>query len=256
MVPITFLLADAFDIDPIPLILIEVMACNIGGAATLIGDPPNIMIGAATGLSFIEFLVNMAPIAYLTVIAGGRACSTSPSGAGCRSRRGVARPRDGARRAPLDRGPGRAAPAGAAAAADDPRVLRPQAARRSSRRRSRWPARRRCCWSRASRSTTTLGGIEWPTLFFFARPVRDGRRARAHRRDRRAGARRSSRSTDGDRTAELLGIAWVGGDRRRHRRQHPADRDDDPRRRRRSPATPATTPTGGRSRSAPASAAT
>ncbi len=46
VVPITFLLADAFDIDPIPLILIEVMACNIGGTATLIGDPPNIMIGA------------------------------------------------------------------------------------------------------------------------------------------------------------------------------------------------------------------
>jgi Na+/H+ antiporter NhaD/arsenite permease-like protein len=67
MVPITFLLADAFDIDPIPLILIEVMACNIGGTATLIGDPPNIMIAGATGLSFMDFLVNLAPIAYLTV---------------------------------------------------------------------------------------------------------------------------------------------------------------------------------------------
>jgi Na+/H+ antiporter NhaD/arsenite permease-like protein len=66
MVPITFLLADAFDVDPIPLILIEVMACNIGGAATLIGDPPNIMIASATGLTFMEFIVNMAPIAYVT----------------------------------------------------------------------------------------------------------------------------------------------------------------------------------------------
>ncbi len=66
MVPITFLLADALDIEPIPLILIEVMACNIGGAGTLIGDPPNIMIAGATGLSFIEFLIHMAPIAYLT----------------------------------------------------------------------------------------------------------------------------------------------------------------------------------------------
>lgn len=66
MVPITFLLADAFDIDPIPLILIEVMACNIGGTATLIGDPPNIMIAGATGLSFMDFLVNLAPIAYVT----------------------------------------------------------------------------------------------------------------------------------------------------------------------------------------------
>lgn len=71
MVPITFLLADAFDIDPIPLILIEVMACNTGGAATLIGDPPNIMIGAATGLSFVEFLLNMGPIAYFAAFSIG-----------------------------------------------------------------------------------------------------------------------------------------------------------------------------------------
>jgi Na+/H+ antiporter NhaD/arsenite permease-like protein len=49
MVPITFLLADALDIDPIPLILIEIIASNIGGTATLIGDPPNILIAGATG---------------------------------------------------------------------------------------------------------------------------------------------------------------------------------------------------------------
>ncbi len=66
LVPITFLLADALDIDPIPLILIEVLACNIGGTATLIGDPPNIMIAGATDLSFMDFIVNLAPIAYLT----------------------------------------------------------------------------------------------------------------------------------------------------------------------------------------------
>jgi len=71
IVPITFLLADAFDIDPIPLVLIEVMACNTGGAATLIGDPPNIMIGAATGLSFVEFLFNMGPIAYTAAFSIG-----------------------------------------------------------------------------------------------------------------------------------------------------------------------------------------
>ena len=52
IVPITFLLADALDIDPIPLIVIEVIASNIGGTATLIGDPPNIIIAGATGLSF------------------------------------------------------------------------------------------------------------------------------------------------------------------------------------------------------------
>ena len=68
VVPITFLLADALDIDPIPLIIIEVMASNIGGTATLIGDPPNIIIAGATGLTFNEFIVNLAPIALLTFV--------------------------------------------------------------------------------------------------------------------------------------------------------------------------------------------
>jgi Na+/H+ antiporter NhaD/arsenite permease-like protein len=66
MVPITFLLADALDIDPIPLIVIEIIASNIGGTATLIGDPPNILIAGATDLSFLAFIVNLAPIAALT----------------------------------------------------------------------------------------------------------------------------------------------------------------------------------------------
>ena len=44
VVPITFLLADALDIDPVPLIVIEIVASNLGGTATLIGDPPNILI--------------------------------------------------------------------------------------------------------------------------------------------------------------------------------------------------------------------
>ena len=66
VVPITFLLADALDIDPIPLIVIEVMASNIGGTATLIGDPPNIIIAGATGLTFNEFIVNLAPVVVVT----------------------------------------------------------------------------------------------------------------------------------------------------------------------------------------------
>jgi Na+/H+ antiporter NhaD/arsenite permease-like protein len=69
IVPITFLLADALDIDPLPLVLIEIIASNIGGTATLIGDPPNIMIAGATGLTFIEFVVNLAPIAFLAFAA-------------------------------------------------------------------------------------------------------------------------------------------------------------------------------------------
>lgn len=64
--PITFLLADALDIDAVPLLIIEVMASNIGGTATLIGDPPNIIIAGATGLSFNAFIVNLAPIVLVT----------------------------------------------------------------------------------------------------------------------------------------------------------------------------------------------
>jgi Na+/H+ antiporter NhaD/arsenite permease-like protein len=69
MVPITFLLADALDIDPLPLVLIEIIASNIGGTATLIGDPPNIMIAGATGLSFTEFVTNLGPIALVSFLA-------------------------------------------------------------------------------------------------------------------------------------------------------------------------------------------
>ncbi len=68
MVPITFLLADALDIDPIPLVLIEIIASNIGGTATLIGDPPNILIAGATDLTFGDFFVNLAPIAAIAFV--------------------------------------------------------------------------------------------------------------------------------------------------------------------------------------------
>ncbi len=73
VVPITFLLADALDVNPIPLIMIEIFASNIGGTATLIGDPPNILIAGHTGLSFGAFITNLAPIALLTsvVVIGG-----------------------------------------------------------------------------------------------------------------------------------------------------------------------------------------
>ncbi|CAA9486297.1 MAG: Na+/H+ antiporter NhaD and related arsenite permeases [uncultured Solirubrobacteraceae bacterium] len=68
IVPITFLLADALDIDALPLVIIEVIASNIGGTATLIGDPPNILIAGATGLSFGAFVVNLAPVALVTFL--------------------------------------------------------------------------------------------------------------------------------------------------------------------------------------------
>ncbi len=68
MVPITFLLADALDLDPIPLVIIEIIASNIGGTATLIGDPPSIIIAGATGLSFGSFISNPAPIAVVVFV--------------------------------------------------------------------------------------------------------------------------------------------------------------------------------------------
>jgi Na+/H+ antiporter NhaD/arsenite permease-like protein len=60
--PVTLLITEELEIDPYPFLFAEIFSSNIGGAATLIGDPPNIMIGSAVGLSFNDFLVNLAPI--------------------------------------------------------------------------------------------------------------------------------------------------------------------------------------------------
>ena len=69
VVPITLLLADLLRVSPIPLVLTEVVASNIGGTATLIGDPPNIMIGThRPELSFLDFIVNLAPVSLLTLV--------------------------------------------------------------------------------------------------------------------------------------------------------------------------------------------
>src|SRR5688572_25085209 len=68
VVPITFVLADALDIDPVPLVIIEIITSNIGGTATLIGDPPNILIAGHTGLSFGAFIANLAPIVVVTMV--------------------------------------------------------------------------------------------------------------------------------------------------------------------------------------------
>src|ERR671917_188768 len=67
MVPVTFLIADALDASPTPFLLTQVMASNIGGAATLIGDPPNILIGSAAELTFADFVVNMTPIVLISL---------------------------------------------------------------------------------------------------------------------------------------------------------------------------------------------
>jgi Na+/H+ antiporter NhaD/arsenite permease-like protein len=70
--PVTLLVCDALDINPVPLLMAEVFASNVGGAATLVGDPPNIIIGARKALSFNAFLVNMAPIVATPAKATGQ----------------------------------------------------------------------------------------------------------------------------------------------------------------------------------------
>ena len=62
IMPITFAIAKKLDIDPIPFLLTEIFSSNIGGTATLIGDPPNIIIGSAGGLSFIDFIKELTPV--------------------------------------------------------------------------------------------------------------------------------------------------------------------------------------------------
>ena len=62
IMPTTFFIAKKLDINPVPLLLGEVFASNIGGTATLIGDPPNIIIGSAAGLSFMDFVKVLTPV--------------------------------------------------------------------------------------------------------------------------------------------------------------------------------------------------
>lgn len=63
ILPVTLSVASELKLNPIPFIIAEIFASNVGGTATLIGDPPNIMIGSQTGLSFVDFLENVAVIA-------------------------------------------------------------------------------------------------------------------------------------------------------------------------------------------------
>lgn len=68
IVPVTIVIADSLKINPIPFILSEVLAANIGGAATLIGDPPNIMIGSYTGYGFLTFIINLGPLMIINLV--------------------------------------------------------------------------------------------------------------------------------------------------------------------------------------------
>jgi Na+/H+ antiporter NhaD/arsenite permease-like protein len=65
--PVTLLVCDRLDINPVPFLMAEVFASNIGGAATLVGDPPNIIIASRAGLTFNDFLIHMTPIVVVVM---------------------------------------------------------------------------------------------------------------------------------------------------------------------------------------------
>jgi len=206
MVPMTFLLADALDIDPIPLVVAEIVVSNIGGTATLIGDPPNILIAGATGLSFVDFIVNLAPICVVVF-----AVVTVALYLAFRHRLRVA-PEARARVLELD-------PRRAIEDMDELRRTVPvlvgtillffahQAFGLEPATVAMAGATVMLLLSR-QRVQDALAGIEWPTLFFFIGLfVMVG--ALEHTGAIEEVAHGIGNLTDGDRGAELLGIAWA-----------------------------------------------
>ena len=69
MTPVTLSVARRLQVSPVPYLIAQILASNIGGTATLIGDPPNILIGSAAGLGFGDFLVNLAPVVAIIFAA-------------------------------------------------------------------------------------------------------------------------------------------------------------------------------------------
>lgn len=68
IMPITFVIADKLDINPVPFLITEIFSSNIGGTATLIGDPPNIIIGSAANLSFVDFLKELTGVVAVILV--------------------------------------------------------------------------------------------------------------------------------------------------------------------------------------------
>ena len=66
--PVTLFVASTLRVSPVPFLIAEILASNIGGMATLVGDPPNILIGSASGLDFVTFAANMGPISVIILI--------------------------------------------------------------------------------------------------------------------------------------------------------------------------------------------
>ena len=206
VVPITFLLADALDIDPVPLVIIEIIASNIGGTATLIGDPPNIIIAGATGLSFGAFIVNLAPIAVVAFVA-----VTGVLYLRYRTRLRVA---PEARRRVMELDAARSIEDRDELVRTVPILVATILAFFAHKALGLEPATVALAGATAMLLATrqpldkALAGIEWPTLFFFL-----GLFVMVGALEETGAIRELADAigdlTDGDRTAELLGIAWV-----------------------------------------------
>lgn len=68
VVPVTLFVTEQLRLNPLPFLISEILACNIGGMATLIGDPPNILIGSAAEIDFTTFIAHMGPISLLILL--------------------------------------------------------------------------------------------------------------------------------------------------------------------------------------------
>ncbi len=68
LAPVTLLIADELELDPVPFLLMEAISSNIGGTATLIGDPPNLLIASRASLGFMDFLIHLAPVVLVMVV--------------------------------------------------------------------------------------------------------------------------------------------------------------------------------------------
>jgi len=69
IVPVTILITEILGINPIPLLMAEALLSNVGGVATLVGDPPNVLIGSAAGFTFNDFLTHLAPLVVVAWLA-------------------------------------------------------------------------------------------------------------------------------------------------------------------------------------------
>ncbi len=69
IIPVTLVITETLEISPVLFILPLILSSNIGGTATLIGDPPNIMIGSASGMGFMDFIINLAPVVVVIFAA-------------------------------------------------------------------------------------------------------------------------------------------------------------------------------------------